>query len=219
MKKMLFVFSSVLMLSLLAACGEKKADPTPQVDNSKKAPKIDIYVLRKEPDPAPSWVYDEDWMVAKDADGTKKIYFKAAKQRPTLEKAMYDVKMEKAVLLAGIIKQLTSVEMVRATEGMLNDTGELDTYFSETAAAISRNVDTGGVMNSGTYWEYVQEVEGETSTKYYRAVLRYSMDYTEFKNKLMGAVKKEAPRINQDLKLKGDDLVNKMNSQLDALGQ
>ena len=221
MKKLMFVLTStVLLTGLLASCGQKKPEPQPQPQPQvNKAPKVDVYVLRKEPDPAPEWVYGDDWVVTKDSDGKKVIYFKVqSAQRPTLEKAMYDVKSEKGVLLAGIIKQLTSVEMVKATEGMLNDQGDLDTYFSQTAASISRNVSTGGVLGAGSYWEYVQEVEGEQSKKYYRVVKRYKMDYSDFKARLMGAVKKE-PRINEKLKNKSEDFLNKMNAQLDAQGQ
>ncbi len=218
MKKMMFALVTVIMLGGMVACnggGNTEVKPQPKV----VAPKVDVYVLRKEPDPAPEWLYDEDWIVAKDADGTKVIYFKTESQNPTQSKAMASLKADKALLLAGIIKQLTSSEMVRATEGMLNDEGEMDAYFSEIVAAISRNVDTSGAFPAGTYWEYVQEVEGENSTKYYRAVKRYQMDYAQFQAKLMGEVKKQAPRINEELKNKSNDFLDKMNSQLDALGE
>ncbi|NOX65399.1 MAG: hypothetical protein GXO85_06265 [Chlorobi bacterium] len=114
---------------------------------------------------------------------------------------------------------MTSSEMVKASEGMLNDEGEMDTFFSEVTASISRNVKTGGTLPSGTYWEYVQEVEGESSTKYYRVVKRYQMDYDQFQKRLYDAVVKEAPRINKELGDKSTDFTDKMTSQLDQLGE
>jgi len=216
MKKIMFALLTVVMMGGLVSCGE---DTTTVKPNVKKAPKIDVYVLRQEPNPAPEWVYEGDWEIAKDSEGKKIIYFKTQSQRPTLQKAMKDVKAEKSSLLASIIKQLTSAEMVRAEEGMLNDEGEMDAYYSEIVASISRNVDTSGNVPSGTYWEYVQEVEGEESTKYYRVVKRFQMDYDLFQKKLYEAVVKEAPRINEKLDTKGTDFADKMNSQLDQLGE
>ncbi len=215
---MVFAFLSVLMLAGITSCGEQKSEVTPN-PGVNKASKVDVYVLRKEPDPAPEWLYDDDWTVAKGPEGNKVIYFKIESINPTQSKAMASLKAEKVSLLAGIIKQLTSSEMVRATEGMLNDEGEMDAYFSEIVAAISRNVDTSSALPAGTYWEYVQEVEGAESKKYYRAVKRFSMDYNLLQKKLYEATVKQAPKINQKLNTKGTDFADKMNSQLDQLGE
>jgi len=212
MKKLASLLAMAFAGLLVASCGGEKPTPAP----AKPADDYTYQIIRFEPDPKPTWVNDADWKIEGDPnDPNAVIYFKVESQRPTKEKADADIRSGKAVMLAGVIKQLTSVEMSRAMEGMLNDEGQMDTYFSEVSASISRNVDTSGVLPGPVYWEYVREKEGgEEAKKFYRVIQRFSMNYKTFKDRLMGVVAKE-PRINEKLKNKAEDFTQKMRENLD----
>ena len=219
MKKTMIVFVSVLFVGgMFTSCGQQKLEPAPKKKQVFTQTSDNVKVLRKEPDPAPKWVYDEDWAVQKE-NGNKVIYFLIQSKRTTLKKEMFDIKAEKGVLLAGMIKQFSSVEMVKASEGMLNDEGDMDTYFSQVSASISRNVNTGMAQPAGSYWEQVAETDKDGNIKqYFRVVKRYSMEYADFKQQIIEAAKKE-PLINKKMKDKSGEFVNKMDQQLDKVGE
>ncbi len=206
MKKLILALCAGSVL-ILAGCGAKKNDNKPV-----------ITILERKPDPAPRWVNDPNWKVVKQA-GVKTIFFKIETSRPTLDKAKGEAQLNKSTYLANIIKQFTSSEMVKAVEGMLNDKGEMDIYFSDIAATISRNANTSGTMPAGEYYEYILESTKATNINYYHYILRVSLDYEDLQKRILDATKVQESVIKAKLPDPTQDITAKMKESMDKEGE
>lgn len=220
MKRLVVSMMALMMVIGMVSCGEKKGETAPKP----KKPKDKITVYQVEETTLPEWYYDDDATVKKEeGDRASFIYFKMMREAPTGNKAAKAAKGDLKIMVAEAIKNVTSTEMIKATEGMLNDAGEMDEYFSETVASISRNVDTGGMMPAGRVVEHLaKRIPGrEGDIEFFRCTVRYKMDYQVFVDRLMGLVKKQAPRINEKLKEQGSKLLEetKMRENMEALAQ
>lgn len=207
MKKTLIVLSGILLLAAYSACGGKKQEPRPNVT-----------VLEKYPDPEPRWLTDPNYKVIRKG-GVKMIYFKIEAVRPTLDKAKIEVSFNKNSYLAGMIEQFTSSEMVKAVEGMLNEQGEVDAYFSEIIAAISRNVNVAGAIPTGEYYEKLLEKTPEKDIISYRYVQQFSMEYDLLQQRILQAAQPNIPAIQEKLGRPEEDVAAKLKNQLDQQGE
>jgi hypothetical protein len=222
MKKFAGVIAVVIAAGMFAGCGEKKSDPSPTVQPTPQRERIQVYQVEEVT--LPDWYYDEEAVVKKEAgDSVSYIYFKFERELPNRQNAIRAAEADMQGAIANIIKNVTSTEMVKATEGMLNDAGEMDEYYSQTIASISRNVDTSGLMPAGRVVEHLarRDPSRERDETFYRATVRYKMDYQTFVDRLMGLVNKEAPRINERLKEQGQKLLEetKMRENMMELAQ
>ncbi len=208
MKKFVLLLTSVFFVGMVASCGGNNTKPATQpTADQPQAAAIKINVIRTSEDPAPKWI-NKRWEIGKDEMGRKVIYLVVEGQKPTLEKAEADAVGKKLSQMADAIKQLTTHEFAIAKQGMLNDETELDTYFEETIAAVSRNVNTSGALNVADYWEYIQEIQGSESKTYYRILKRYAIDYDQFQKSLKGAWEPTAKKVPPELKNKADKVID-----------
>jgi O6-methylguanine-DNA--protein-cysteine methyltransferase len=213
MKKIGLLLSMMVLLGFMVSCNESKPDttvqPTPQPTPASDLA-IKINIIQQSETPTPTWV-NKRWEVGKDDQGKKVIYLAVEGQRNTKEKAEIDAESKKIARLTELIKQVATREFAVAKQGMLNDDTELDAYFEETIAAVSKNVNISGAMNVSDYWEYIQEIQGGQSKTYYRFVKRYSMDYDTYQKALAGAWTPVAKKIPPELKNKAQDVLKSIN--------
>lgn len=212
MKGYLKLLLSVVVGGVIVSCGSKPqpAVVPPPSTGSSEAPIIKIHVIQKSTDPTPAWV-NKKWEIGKDETGRKVIYMTVEGQRNTKEKAEIEAEAKKIAVLSEIIKQVATREFAVARQGMLNDTSELDTYFEETIAAVSKNVNISGAMNVEDYWEYIQEIQGDSSKTYYRFVKRYVMDYENYKKAVEQAWQPVKKKIPPELKDRAEKVLEKIN--------
>lgn len=210
---------SILLLTVLAifstlfvSCGGSSSSavvqPQPLPDN---APRVQVYVVRKSTDPTPDWV-NKKWSIGKDESGNKVIYLTVEAERPTKEKAESELEGKKATVLASAFKERTTREYAIAKQGMLNDSSELDTYFEETIALLSRNVDTSGALPVEDYWEQLQEVSGSETKTYFRFVRKYQMSYDKFQKALNQSFEQVAKKIPPELKEKSEKVLDSLRN-------
>lgn len=221
MKRFGVVLFSALLLTSLAACGPKESKPTPPpqpLPEEVEAKRIKIYVIQKSEDPTPVWV-NKRWELGKDELGRKVIYLAVEGQRNTKEKAEIDAESKKIARLSELIKQVATREFAVAKSGMLNDETELDAYFEETIAAVSKNVNISGAMNVADYWEYIQETQGSDSKTYYRFVKRYAMDYDQYQKALNNAWAPVAKKVPPELKNKAQSVLESINKSQEQLSE
>jgi hypothetical protein len=150
--------------------------------------------------------------------GRKVVFLTVEGQKPTREKAEADAESQKISRLTELIKQVATREFAVAKQGMLNDDTELDTYFEETIAAVSKNVNISGAMNIEDYWEYIQETQGGNSKTYYRMVKRYAMDYDTYQKAIKSAWEPVQKTVPPELKNKADSVLDNLN-KADDQGQ
>lgn len=222
MKKIGLILFSALLLLGIASCGPKEVKETPPppqpVPEEVEAKRIKIYVIQKSEDPTPVWV-NKRWELGKDELGRKVIYLAVEGQRNTKEKAEIDAESKKIARLAELIKQVATREFAVAKSGMLNDETELDAYFEETIAAVSKNVNISGAMNVADYWEYIQETQGSDSKTYYRFVKRYAMDYDQYQKAVNNAWTPVAKKVPPELKAKAQNVLDSINKSQDQLSE
>ena len=222
MKRTGVVLMSALLLATLVACGPKESKPTPPppqpLPEEVEAKRIKIYVIQKSEDPTPTWV-NKRWELGKDELGRKVIYLAVEGQRNTKEKAEIDAESKKIARLSELIKQVATREFAVAKSGMLNDETELDAYFEETIAAVSKNVNISGAMNVADYWEYIQETQGSDSKTYYRFVKRYAMDYDQYQKALNNAWAPVAKKVPPELKNKAQSVLESINKSQEQLSE
>jgi len=212
MKEYLKLLLSLIILGVIVSCGSKPnpaAVPAPSTGTS-EAPLIKIHVIQKSTNPTPYWV-NKKWEIGKDELGRKVIFLTVEGQRNTKEKAEIEAESKKIAKLTEVIKQVATREFAVAKQGMLNDETELDTYFEETIAAVSKNVNISGAMNVEDYWEYIQEIQGDSSRTYYRYVKRYAMDYETYQKAVKQAWEPVAKKIPPDLKKKAEKVLDNLN--------
>ncbi len=212
MKRKFYFLLCLVLGGLIFACGKK---PNPVVvpqpsSGTSEAPLIKIHVIQKSTDPTPHWV-NKKWEIGKDELGRKVIFLTVEGQRNTKEKAEIEAESRKIARLSELIKQVATREFAVAKQGMLNDETELDTYFEETIAAVSKNVNISGAMNIEDYWEYIQEVQGDSSRTYWRYVKRYAMDYETYQKAVKQAWEPVAKKIPPDLKNKAEKVLENLN--------
>jgi hypothetical protein len=213
MKRMLILLAIFMMVALVS-CGEKKAEEPAAVET--ESPRIRVYHV--EPVELPAWFYDDETSI-KHEDGQRFIFFKISREAPTSRNAVNAVRTEVVNLVANAIGGIVSTEMVKATEGMLNDPVEMDEYFSETIAAISRNVDTGGIIPAGQIVEHLAiEEPGKSTVEIFRCTARYKMPYELFLDRLYKSMERNASRINQVLKGQGNEVTQAMKDSLYGIG-
>jgi hypothetical protein len=222
MKKIGLILFTALLLTGIVSCGSKDTKPTPPppqpLPEEVEAKRIKIYVIQKSEDPTPVWV-NKRWELGKDELGRKVIYLAVEGQRNTKEKAEIDAESKKIARLSELIKQVATREFAVAKSGMLNDETELDAYFEETIAAVSKNVNISGAMNVADYWEYIQETQGSASKTYYRFVKRYAMDYDQYQKALNNAWNPVAKKVPPELKNKAQSVLESINKNQDQLSE
>ncbi len=213
MKKILIFIGIVIAAGLIASCGGKKPEePQPKVDNS--TAKIQIFVLQKSEDPTPAWI-NKRWELGKDDLGRKVVFLAVEGQKNTKEKARIDAESQKIARLTELIRQIATREFAVAKSGMLNDETDLDAYFEETIAAVSKNVNISGAVNVADYWEYIQEVQGDSSKTYYRYVMRFAMDYETYQKALAQSWEPQKKKVPPELKEKADKVIDSINKSED----
>ena len=75
-------------------------------------------------------------------------------EAPTLDAAKAKAEGDKIKSIANAVKQLATTPSLRLLkQGMLNSSTEMDGYFEESIAAVSRNVQISGGFPVGVYWE------------------------------------------------------------------
>ncbi|MGA2142883.1 MAG: hypothetical protein ABSG94_10745 [Brevinematales bacterium] len=205
-----------LAAGLIVSCGGTKPQPQPQpqpkADDSPA--KIQIYVLQKSEDPTPPWI-NKRWELGKDETGRKVMYLTVEGEKNTKEKARIDAESQKIARLSELIKQVATREFAVAKSGMLNDETDLDSYFEETIAAVSKNVNISGAVNVADYYEYIQEVQGDNSKTYYRYVMRFAMDYDTYQKALTQAWEPQKKKIPPELKDKAEKVLDSINKSED----
>lgn len=194
-----------------------KPQPQPQPQPPKvedNTAKIQIFVLQKSEDPTPAWI-NKRWELGKDETGRKVMYLTVEGEKNTKEKARYDAESQKIARMTELIKQVATREFAVAKSGMLNDETDLDSYFEETIAAVSKNVNISGAINVADYWEYIQEVQGDQSKTYYRYVQRYAMDFETYQKALSQSWQPEKKKVPPELKDKADKVIDSINKSED----
>jgi predicted small lipoprotein YifL len=221
MKKILLSFGVIALLIFATSCGKKPEEPVKPVEpkqETKSAAQIQIVVVQKSEDPAPAWV-NKRWEIGKDEMGKKVIFLAVEGQRNTKEKAEIDAESKKISRLSELIKQVATREFAVAKSGMLNDDTELDAYFEETVAAVSKNVNISGAMNIADYWEYVQEIQGDSSKTYYRYIKRYAMDFDVYQKALKSAWEPVKKTVPPELKDKAQKVLDSLNQSQEAMSE
>lgn len=221
MKKLGFFLSMALLLGFVVSCGNNKPQPAPTpipVVEKTDANPIQIHVIQQSTTPTPVWI-NKRWEIGKDDLGRKVIFLTVEGQKPTREKAEADAESKKISRLTELIKQVATREFAVAKQGMLNDETELDTYFEETIAAVSKNVNISGAMNIEDYWEYIQETQGGSSKTYFRMVKRYAMDYETYQKAIKSAFEPVAKKIPPELKNKAASVLDSLNKNQDQLSE
>ncbi len=205
--------NTVLFLLVAVVCASVPAYAKKAVKASNKV------IVKKEVVPSPEWVYQDEVSVIKDKNGKAYLNLRIESTRDTMQMAEMDVKANKAILIAGLISQFTSVEMLSIDSGLQDEQGELKPYYSQIVTTISRNVDTHGLMPAGSYWEIWKVKENGQYKQVYRVVKLYTMPYEEFQKRLLQEITKEEPGINKELNMKSQDFLKKMERQLEKLAE
>ncbi len=217
MKRIGLILVSIILTVFITSCGGQKPQPAPApapTPEPAQAARIQVFVVQQSISPTPAWV-SKKWEIGKDEEGNKVIFITVEAQRDTKEKAEAEAKGNLIEMLAEMIKQVATTEFAIAKQGMLNDSSDLDTYFEQTIAAVSKNVNIGGSRPFEDYWEYLQEVQGGASKTYYRFVKRYVLDYTIYQKLLKNAWEPVAKKIPPELKDKADKVLEGINKGLE----
>ena len=211
MKKAILVLSAFVFV--LMSCGGGGTPVTPvQPDTPKKAAKIELNIIQQSKTPAPDWATsDEVWSEGAEG-GQKFIYLRVEAEDPQKETAKLLAQGQKIAQMADAIKQLATHEFAKVTEGMAGQGAGLETYVYDAVSAVSKNVDTSGALEAGTYWEYVQEIKGADDKTYYRYIVRYKIDYAKFMAAMKGAWSEQVKAINPELKEKGEKMLDAINA-------
>ena len=215
-KSVIFLFAVILAL-FLVSCGSQKPQPAPApapLPEPSAAKQIKVTIIQQSENPTPVWV-NKKWEIGKDELGRKVIFLSVEGERSTKEKAEIDAESKKIATLSELIKQVATREFAVAKQGMLNDETDLDTYFEETIAAVSKNVNISGAMNVSDYWEYIQETQGSDSKTYFRFVKRYAMDYEAYQKAVKQSWEPVAKKIPPELKTKAQNVLDNLNKSQD----
>ncbi|NPV02397.1 MAG: hypothetical protein HPY53_13565 [Brevinematales bacterium] len=215
MKRMMSLSFAAMLFVALASCGGgEKPVVKPNTPDTPKAPKIERTIISQSKSPAPDWaVNDQVWSEGAEG-GTKWLYLRVEAEDPQKETAKLLADGQKIAQMADAIKQLATHEFAKVTEGMAGQGAGLETYVYDAVAAVSKNVKTGGALNAGDYWEYVQETKGADSKTYYRYVLRFKIDYAGFQKAMKDAWNEQINKVkevNPELKEKGEAITDSLN--------
>ncbi|OHD55140.1 MAG: hypothetical protein A2Y33_01150 [Spirochaetes bacterium GWF1_51_8] len=214
MKKSILVLGMFVLVGMMMSCGGggNTGGTTVVPDTPKKADKIEFYVIQQSKTPAPEWASsDEAW--SEGAEGGKKfVYLRVEAEDPQKETAKLLAQGQKIAQMADAIKQLATHEFAKVTEGMAGEGAGLETYVYDAVAAVSKNVDTSGALEAGTYWEYIQEIKGAQDKTYYRYIIRFKIDYDKFMAAMKNAWGQQVKALNPELKEKGQNMLNAINN-------
>jgi|GEM_PF-1263576 hypothetical protein len=219
-----FLMVAGMVVLMVASCGGKKPEPAPQnqtpTSPDAEALRIKRYVIQASEEPKPKWV-NKRWYIGKDEEGVKTIYLTVEGQAVRKDNAARLAEAEKIAKLTEAIKQVATREFALARAGMLDPESDkaLETYFEETIAAVSKNVNISGAMNTADYWEYVQEVQGAESKTFYIYYKQYAMPYALFEKARKDAWEKQPKPVNKDLQRKAQKVLDSINNYEDQVAQ
>jgi len=219
-----FLMVAGMVVLMVASCGGKKPEPAPQnqtpTSPDAEALRIKRYVIQASEEPKPKWV-NKRWYIGKDEEGVKTIYLTVEGQAVRKDNAARLAEAEKIAKLTEAIKQVATREFALARAGMLDPESDkaLETYFEETIAAVSKNVNISGAMNTADYWEYVQEVQGAESKTFYIYYKQYAMPYALFEKARKDAWEKQPKPVNKDLQQKAQKVLDSINNYEDQVAQ
>ncbi|URA09350.1 hypothetical protein [Thermospira aquatica] len=219
-----FLMTLVAVTLMVVSCGGKKPEPAPQpqqpVSPEADALRIKVYTIQASEEPKPKWV-NKRWYIGKDEEGVKTIYLTVSAQAVRKDNAARLAEAEKIAKLTEAIKQVATREFALARAGMLDPDSDkaLETYFEETIAAVSKNVNISGAMNVADYWEYVQEVQGGESKTYYIYYKQYAMPYALFEKARKDAWDKQPKPVNKDLQNKAQKVLDSINQYESQVAQ
>jgi len=215
MKKAILTFGVFAFVGVMMSCGgggNTGGTTVKPVDNPPKAAKIELNIIQESKTPAPDWATsDETWSEGAEG-GQKFVYLRVEAEDPQKETAKLLAQGQKIAQMADAIKQLATHEFAKVTEGMAGQGAGLETYVYDAVAAVSKNVDTSGALEAGTYWQYVQEIKGADDKTYYRYIVRYKIDYAKFMAAMKNAWGQQVKAINPELKEKGQKMLDAINS-------
>ena len=207
MKKTLLLGVFAMMATMFASCG---GNGTPVVQPGQPTPsaKTVVNVLRQSATPTPDWVSGPTYQVGSQ-DGVPTIFLVVEGEAPTKDAAKAKAEGDRIKNMANSIKQLATTEFAIAKQGMLNNETEMDQYFEETIAAVSRNVNVSGAFPIAQYWEQMELIEASASKTVWRYVLRYSLDKKVYDQAKADAWKKATDSItNPELKDKAQKVLS-----------
>ncbi len=195
MKKLGLLMVAMVLVGLMASCGEEKAD----TEESSISGTVWNLIDTKMPT-TPDWVYGNAWYEGT-WDGESVIMILVEGNAKTLEKAEIDAELSRIETLARAIKELSTAKLGAASSGMLNSDEDIDTYFEQTIAAVSQNVNTSGSRPVGSYWlhgEYINESEG-TRDEVYRYYELFAMNKEQLQSAMEEAWNKTKEEYPEEL--------------------
>jgi hypothetical protein len=213
------IFCSVIPVALiLAACGEQKSEKPVSQNNIIINGLVQRQILQRSEEPAPDWI-TKKWEISKDEMGKKVIFLTVEGEKPAKEKAAADAESKKIARFTELIKQMASREFAVSKSGVMKGSTDLDAYFDETAASVSRNVNIGATLNVGDYWEYVQDTQGTNTNNLYHIFRHYAMDYENYQKALKMSWAVVKTRLTKEQGDKGQDVVDSIERNQDTLSE
>ncbi|OHD55139.1 MAG: hypothetical protein A2Y33_01145 [Spirochaetes bacterium GWF1_51_8] len=207
--------SAMFLVSLISCGGGAPAVVQPVEPDGPKAPKIERVVIKQSKTPTPDWAASDTMWQEGSEGGKVWVYLRVEAEDPNKDTAKLLADGQKIAQMADAIKQLATHEFAKVTEGMAGEGAGLETYVFDAVAAVSKNVKTGGALNAGEYWEYVQEIKGSEEKTFYRYVLRFKIDYNAFKKAMQDAWNEQVNKVkevNPELKDKGQQMTDAINN-------
>lgn len=215
MKKLgiLTAFAVVLGLAITVGCGQRGETTT----TAAPVRAVSWAVIQQSTTPTPEWVNFGTWQTST-FNGEKVYMFVVEAEAATKEKAKIAVETARVETLARYIKELSTTMLASATAGMLNDSEDLDTYFEKTTAAVSKNVDTGGAIQTATYWEYGQVVDQANGTlkDVWRFVAQYAISKAKVDKAMQDAWTSTRASYPADLQNRVETTVPELSTASDA---
>ncbi|HCL57886.1 MAG TPA: hypothetical protein DHW82_12890 [Spirochaetia bacterium] len=175
--KKIFILLSII--GLLTACGGEKAKPENKEQDVPQAKVID-----KSGD-QPAWILAGEEIGT--MDNKKVIFFTGYGESKTRQEAVAAAELNAAASAAKAMKAVATVEVAKAWESIGSGDDEQKEQVMKGLEALSaKNVDTSGLLKSGTYWRQVSKpkiVNGKAAgwgTPLYEVYIRYALDYDQY---------------------------------------
>jgi hypothetical protein len=186
MKKLIIIFA-VVMIGVIIACGEKKAEESY------------LKISNLEPELLPEWYYDGEISVKQEpGDSVKFIYFKISKEMPVSENsARIAGRMANTyirTIVADFMYNLVATEIVDNPEYLSPEYGKL-------ISNIPRSFDFHKLIPAGRIYRNIEKTNstGEIINMH-EATLRQYMVFDVFVDYFMYSLEKKLPSINEKLK-------------------